>query len=324
MNDEHFMKIFAISFYIILKTFCLAPFSLNFKTCEAKKSSFTALAYVVTVSLFLYFDGFLEGKIYFQGIDNNFSSKLVEVFNLLLTFKSYILIVASVLYLIVKCKAREKVYKDINEVISFLRWDTFILKMRESAYKYIKIQLVFVIYFFGVRYLHYLALQVNPKWIVLLIYVPLAQYRYFIIIAIVAQQHLIFVFFTCCFKALNIYLKAQVKICKNQSEIIDLIDKTAKAHFRLLEIIIYLNKHFSFIIVMIIFDKLVNFVVEAYIVYIRSVLYIRSHINGDIFIRFLFEVLLLGSYGVTRILQFVVILYAASETIREVSQKKKQ
>lgn len=310
-----------MSFYIILKTFCLAPFSLNFKTFEAQNSSFTGFAYVVTVSLFLYFDGSLEGKIYSQlFIDNNFSSKLVEVFNLLLTFKSYILIIASVLYLIVKYKQREKAWTDIKEIISYLRWETLAFEMRESAHKFIKIQVVFVLYFLGSRYFHYIVLNKKPKWIVLLVYAPLAQYRYFIIIALVAQQHFIFVFFKCCFKALNIYLKAQLKICRNKSEIIDLIDKTAKTHFRLLKTALYLNKHFSLIIVMITFDKLVNFVVEAYIVYIRSVMYIRNHIEGDIFIRFLFEVLLLGSYGVARITQIVVILYAGWETIREVSQ----
>lgn len=318
MNNEKFLKLFFICFYIFLKIFCLAPFSINFKTFKSKFSSFTAFSYIIVVTLFLIFDEFLEGKIY-EGHDNNFLSKLIEIFNLLLTFKSYILISVSVLLFIFKNNQRKKAYNEIKEVISFLNWNTLTFQLRKSAFKFFKIQILFVIYFIGIRFVYYLIRNENPKLMILLFYLPLSQYRYFIIIVLVAQQHFIFIFFNCCFKALNVYLKVQINICKNQTELIDLVDKTAKSHFRLLEIAFSLNRTYSVILLMLVFDKFVNLVVQSFIVYVRSMLYYRNNIQGDILSNFILEVIMLGSYGIVRIVQIVVILYAGWATIKEVS-----
>lgn len=317
MNDEKFIKLFIMYFYIILKIFCLAPFTIDFKTLKVQNSSFSAFVYILIVSISLYFDEPLERKIY-EDHDTYFQSKLVKLFNSLLTIKSYMVVATSVLLIIFKKPKLRKAFQDLMEVISFLKWETLAFTLRQNAKKFIKIQLFFVLYFLIGRYLYYLAPNKNPRWLIILVLLPLSQYRYFIVIVLVAQKQFIFSFFECCFKALNICFKAQIKSCNSASELCALVDKTAKIHFRLLEVAFYLHKNFSVIIVMICLDTSINFVLEAFIVYLSSMLFYRDDLNDHRIYSFVFENVLTASYGIVRLGQFVVILYAGRSTTKEV------
>lgn len=319
MNDTKFMKLFVMCFYKILKLFCLAPFTIDFKTMKFQNSRFSIFLNVFIVSIFIYFDDALDKYIY-EDHNKFFMSKLVNIFNSLLSFKSYLLLFTCVLLFSFKKQQQRKGFNDFMEVISFLRMESLVFVLRQKTKKFLKIQLVFVLYFTISRYIYYIALNKNPSWMIGLILIPLSQYRYFIIITLVAQKHFLFVFFECCYKALNISLKAQIKICKDQSELSDLVDKTAKIHFRLLEVVFYLNKYFAIIIVMIILDTLINFVVEDFIVYLSSMLYYRYHFNDDKFQIFIMETVTVALYGAVRIGQFVVILGAGCNTIKEVNK----
>lgn len=304
-------------FYIILKIFCLAPYSFDFKTFKVHNSSFLVFFYIIIVTLSLFFDEPLEKMIY-QEHDTYFSSKLVKIFNCLLTLKSYILVAASVLLIIFKNQQRKKAFQDVFEIVSCLKWESLTVIFRQNFNKFIKIQLFFVSYFIIARYFYYIVPNENPRWLIGLIYVPLSQYRYLIVIVLVAQKHFIFVFLDCCFKALNNLLKAQIINSKNSRELSVLVDQSAKIHFHLVELAIYLNKHFSVIIVMIILDTLVNFVVEAFIVYLSSMLYVRGNFKDHVLKSFIIEIILVGLYGVVRIGQIIVILFVGCKTAKEV------
>lgn len=306
-------------FYIILKIFCLAPFSIDFKTLKVQQSSFSSIVSVFIVSICLFFDEPLERMIY-EDHDTYFVTKLIKLFNSLLTLKSYALIAVLVLLIIFKNQRQRKAFQDLLEVIPFLNWKTLSLILRKNTKKFIEVQLFFVLYFIIARYFYYIAPNKNPKWLISLFYLPISQYRYYIVITVVAQKQFVFIFFKCCFKALNTNLKAQIKRC-NPIELSDYVDKTAKVHFRLLEIIFYLNKHFSVISLMIFLDVLANFVVEDFIVYLSSMLYYRDHSTNDHVLRsFIIEIVLVALYGLVRIGQIFVILYAGCNTIKEVNE----
>lgn len=311
MNDEKFLKLFIMCFYIILKIFCLAPYSIDFKTFKVHNSSFSVFLNILIVTMCLLLDEPLERKIY-EEHDTYFLSKLVKIFNSLLTLKSYILVAASVLLIIVKNQQRKKAFEDLVKVVSYFKWASFKLILRQNIKNFIKVQLIFVSYFVIARYFYYIAPNKNPRWLIGLIYVPLSQYRYLIVIVLVGQKHLISVFLDSCFKALNNFLKAQIIRSNNSSELSVWVDQTARIHFRLVEIAIYL------IVVMIILDTLVNFVVEGFIVYLSSMLYVRGNFKDHVLQSFIMEIILVGLYGVVRIGQIIVIVFAGYKTAREV------
>lgn len=325
MNDKLYLKRFAIIFGFILKIFCLAPYTVNFKNFQITPSKLYIFINLFVLGIYLTFNEKMIEIIYanhdvYYHIDC--SMDLILISNNILVIKNYLLVAVAILWAILKVSHRQGSSGEIYNVISMLRIDLFCSVLGKSIPIFVQHQIKVLILFITISYLYYFIPNKNPSLFIALTYLPISEYPKFITNILVSHQHLILIGFKSSLKALNIFFKTQIKYSNNECELSDLVDKIAEIHFRLFEIAKFYNKHFSLLTLMICVDSFSNFVIDAFMVYLYSMMYYRSKVDEKVFKNLIINTLCLGFYSMMRIIQIMILLDAQMRTKREVSYFK--
>lgn len=322
MDDKLYLKRFAIVCGFILKMFCLAPYTVNLNNFQITRSKLYIFINLLVLGIYLAFNEKLMEIIYpnrnvFDNIEINLDFILIA--NNVLVIKNYLLIGSAILWVILKISCREESSGEIYNVINMLRIDLFCSVLAKSIPTFVQHQIKVLILFITISYLYYFIPNENPSLFNALTYLPISEYPKFIINILVSHQHLILIGFKSSLKALNIFFKIQIKYSNNECELSDLVDRIAEIHFRLFKIAKFYNKHFSFLTLMICVDSFSNFVIDAFMVYLYSMMYYRSKVDKKVFKNLIINTLCLGFYSMMRIIQVMILLDAQMRSKREVS-----
>lgn len=314
MNDYKFVQLFSFIFFYLSKFFCMSPFSINWKKIEISLSKVSIVVSLTILGLYLLFNKHLTETAYANHefyYSNNFRGS-AESF---LFLKTYFLIAISITWSVIKAKHWIYCFSEFKIFVKLLKKEIFVYILRNRINHLIHIQILVWISFLFNSYLYCFLPKETPSFGIIFFYIPLKEYPICIINILVAQQHLILIIFESSLKALNVFLKAQVNNSMNDL----IVDKVAEIHFRIIKISKYFYQHFSFLILMICFDGLLNYTFEAFLVYLYSMLYYRGKVDEKLYNKFIINTVCLGGYSVLRIIQIIIILDGRCRGQNEVS-----
>lgn len=322
ITDKLYLKRFAIVCGFILKIFCLAPYTIDPKNFKVTRSNMYIFINLFVLGVYLTFNEKLMEIIYanhdvYYHIDIHLD--LVLISNNTLRVKNYLLVSGAIFWAILKVSKREESSDEIFLIVKSLRIEIFNSVLAKAIPIFVQHQIKVLILFLTISYLYYFIPNENPSIFIALTYLPISEYPKFIINILISHQHLILIGFKSSLKALNIFFKIQINYSNNECELSDLVDRIAKIHFRLFEIAKFYNKHFSLLTLMICVDSFSNFVIDAFMVYLYSMMYYRSKVDEKVFKNLIINTLCLGFYSMMRIIQIMILLDAQMRTKREVS-----